>query len=173
MNNCHSLVRKKKKKEQFLLMSFAFYIEHSSEKNSTTKSDICPFLLLFFPLKKKRILTFPFSFFFFLLLLPIAFNQFYLIFFPPLFLFKKNLIKVFHKISILYSYIEKRRKKRERNKTVSLLIDYLTWLLKHVLLRREREREKKSSVIIIIIVFSTSSDLFLPFWSAKFLLSWH
>jgi phage-related holin len=38
---------------------------------------------------------------------------------------------------------------RKRNKTVPILIDYLTWLLRHVLVRRLRQ---KSSIIIIIMI---------------------
>jgi hypothetical protein len=62
-----------------------------------------------------------------------------------------TLIKVFYKNYIyIWLYWEVEKESEKRNKIVRILIDYLTWLLKHVLLRRLRQ---KSSIIIILLVF--------------------
>lgn len=128
------LYEKKRRKNNFLSFSWChlpFISSIQAKKTRQRNLTFVPFFFFFFSTKKKRILTF------LLLFLSIISTWFFFFFFS--FLFKKNLIKVFHKISRVISRSEG---KRERNKTVSLLIDYLTWLLKHVLLRREREKRK-------------------------------
>lgn len=167
MNNCHSFVRNKladeEEEERTSFSLDVICLLYRAFKRKKLDNEIWHLFLSssFFFHEKKRILTF-------LLGLFSCFQSFLVDFFLfPLIqkFLSKCFIKIYIYIVISRSEEEEGEKKWERNKTVSLLIDYLTWLLKHVLLRRLREREK-SSVIII------SNRKIFPslFWSVSAIL---